>query len=93
LRLFRGGDGNGKINCNTASRDDNGHGPDVGGVYGNPRPLRNAKRNIAHGTDAHATTCGFNRNGRAKSRANVAPAFVQEQTILAIGGATDAAGS
>jgi hypothetical protein len=34
------GDGNGKINCNTASRDDSGHCPDVGGVYGNPRPLR-----------------------------------------------------
>src|SRR6266700_403408 len=34
------GDGNGKINCNTASRDDSGLCPDVGGVYGNPRPLR-----------------------------------------------------
>ncbi len=34
------GDGNGKINCNTASRDDNGLCPDMGGVYGNPRPLR-----------------------------------------------------
>jgi hypothetical protein len=39
LRLFRG-DGNGKINCNTASRDDSGLCPDMGGVYGNPRPLR-----------------------------------------------------
>jgi hypothetical protein len=34
------GDGNGKINCNTVSRDDRGFCPDMGGVYGNPRPLR-----------------------------------------------------
>ena len=38
LRLLRG-DGNGKINFNTASRDDSGLSPDIGDGYGNARLL------------------------------------------------------
>jgi hypothetical protein len=36
------GDGDGKINCNTACRDNSGVRHDVGGVHGNPRFLKNA---------------------------------------------------
>jgi hypothetical protein len=46
LRLLWG-DGNGKINFNTASRDDCELCPDMGGGYGNPRLLRTPKRNIS----------------------------------------------
>jgi hypothetical protein len=41
------GDGSGKINCNTVSRDDSGRCHDMGGVYGNPRPLTTPSCNIA----------------------------------------------
>jgi len=36
------GGGNGKVNWNTTSRYDSGLCPDLGGVHGNPRPLKNA---------------------------------------------------